>query len=275
VTIYTEPYEDGYLIISLRRLGLALLMVMLLIPVTPGAQAAEKSEKISSKIAQKGQIKPKKSPVRVELFQPEPTNEVAVDRVEVNWFENGTAEVVVQGHLAPGQAVSYDLVVDPKRKTFSTKSKSPHMKSGLDGDISILATSYTRFVMITTHDPAEVPLAETRDRLTWYVNDSGAVYDTITLSDCSAWNPTSLGTHWFISSCIGNESYTSSQAYSYIEGDYYNYDGPPIFGNDNLPTYVTHRLDLYGSANGSFTYTYSYPVTGEYYWLLHNHVTVS
>lgn len=145
---------------------LILLVVLLLVPAQLSVVAAAKGpEKVSGRIAEKGQVKPKKTPVRMEVFQPDPANEVAVDRLEVNWFEDGTAEVVVQGQFSLEHAgISYDLVVDPKRKTFSTKSKAPHKASGRGDQVSILATSYHRFVMITTHDPADVPLAETREQ---------------------------------------------------------------------------------------------------------------
>lgn len=124
---------------------------------------------------------------------------------------------------------------------------------------------------VTTYDPAFVGLTETTADGSWLkvsISETKCRLMDAGTGGCWAANPSSLGTHWFQSSCAFFDARTFGVDYN-STGSYYNWD----FGLDSLRTDVTQsvriRLEHSIGVVASFSHTdsgeWSYLIYGSFY----------
>jgi len=137
---------------------------------------------------------------------------------------------------------------------------------------AIIPGTYTGRVRVQTKDPVFVVLTETMTQLTWTVSSSGAVTGAQPSSDsCWSANPSSLGTHWFVSSCSYGALYTSAgRVCNDNQGGYYNYD----FGDDNVITTVSQYVYVCGRNDAFYDYSWSHNDGGEFALLIYGSVVL-
>ncbi|HKI00950.1 MAG TPA: hypothetical protein VKK31_03120 [Thermoanaerobaculia bacterium] len=98
-------------------------------------------------------------------------------------------------------------------------------------------------------------------RLSWTVSSGGTVTGAQPSSDsCWAANPSSLGTHWFVSYCLNGALYVSSgRVCNDNRGDYYNYD----FGFGSQITTASQYVYACGRNDALYDYNWSHNDGGE------------
>lgn len=123
---------------------------------------------------------------------------------------------------------------------------------------------------VTTYDPIYVSLTETSAFSDWgTLQLRYCKWMKTGFNGCWAANPSSLGTHWYVSSCGRQGPYGGDYSYDFTAlGSYYNYD----FGLNSLITTVSQniRIRLQGSIGvvTSWNHTdggeFSYLIFGSY-----------
>ncbi|MFD2044225.1 hypothetical protein ACFSTA_10060 [Ornithinibacillus salinisoli] len=177
-------------------------------------------------------------------------------------------------------AENYQIEVNPDTKQYQVVEYNNDNLSISSKDESEVIVSpnarNTRYIRVqaTTDDPIGANLAWTINRLVWDYDQTSAYKNSRSGSNCNAANPSSLGTHWYISSCTfssysiidGGRTVTSK-----LTGSYYNYD----FMDNNKRTDVTHNVYLEGYKDGSSYYSATWSKSGEGSGLLDLDVTVN
>lgn len=123
---------------------------------------------------------------------------------------------------------------------------------------------------VTTYDPIYVSLTETTAHSNWgTIQVRTCKWYRTGLNGCWAANPSSLGTHWYVSSCGKQGPSGGDYGYDFTAlGSYYNYD----FGLNSLMTtvsqYVRIRLAGYLGVVTSWNHTdggeFSYLIFGSF-----------
>lgn len=213
------------------------------------------------------------------VLEPEPGSEVVLDRVEIitsDGMRTVRGEVARSSPAGMG-ALGYRLIVNIEKGTYRTvRVPVPNSASGqtpvaadrnltASGDaISINTSGSTRFawVVVNTVDPVGEILNRTRNKIEWVTNADGSLTATGWYTECWAASPSSLGTHWYVASCVnGSPVYGPGRTDVTHDSDaaYYNYD----FQLDTTRTDVWHWIRLRGYAAGGYWYTFSYSDAGE------------
>lgn len=216
---------------------------------------------------------------RVLKLQPQAKAEVIVPEFKAVFLSDGSVTVTGKGRAradAPPQG--FDFEIDLARGTYATRRLDqqeieerdrlqglPREEQGerpLEPVIKAI-TPGTWFgrVRVQTKDPVFVVLTETLSSLTWTVSSSGTVTGVSPSTDsCWAANPSSLGTHWFTSSCAYGGLYVSSgRVCNDNTGGYYNYD----FGDDDDITTVSQYVYLCGRNDAFYDYNFTHNDGGE------------
>jgi len=256
-------------------LSLKIITTALLLLITSATSAAEKAQILETLTLKKSD--------KSELNLSGLTAQVWSDG---NIVVSGKGEYPVS---APTYVVKYQ--VNLKDKTYTAKNIDPSVLKleektqpqesinrvnsnpkvlNLSNPKKIQSTStgyYTARVMVRAYDPVNIKLTETSNRLNWYVYSNGTVdWTSYQLNWWSA-NPTSLGTHWYISSTSHSGPYpvaNSTQVYHNMTGNYYNYD----FVFPNWITTVKQFAAITGNNNATFGYSWSHSDDGEGNWLI-------
>lgn len=191
------------------------------------------------------------------VLEPAPGTEVLLDRVEVITTSNGMRTVraeVARTSPTRAETFGYRLIVNisegtyrtvrvpvPKSASEQTATVGNRQEATPGDDISINTTGSTRFawVVLNTVDPIGEILNRTRNKVEWITNVDGSLTAAGWYTECWAANPSSLGTHWYVASCVnGSPVYGSSRTDVTHDSDaaYYNYD----FQLDTTRTDVWH-----------------------------------
>jgi hypothetical protein len=217
---------------------------------------------------------------RTVKLQPQPGTEVIVPELKALFLSDGSVTLAGKGSVrvdAPPQG--FDFEVDLARGTYVTRrvdqqeieerdrQRGSVEKNGQEGPLggpvieAITPGSWSGRVRVQTKDPAFILLAETMTRLTWSVATSGTVTWQSYSDSCWAANPSSLGTHWFVSYCLSGAPWYASTTRVCNEnrGDYYNYD----FAFDDQITTASQYAWLCGRNDAIFDYNWTYNDGGE------------
>lgn len=230
---------------------------------------------------------------RTVRLRPQPGAEVVVLEFKALFLSDGSVTLSGKGTAradAPPQG--FDFEVDLTRGTYTTRRLDPpeieerdrlQGRQGQQTDPSgedrlkpaikaITPGTYTGRVRVQTKDPVFVILTETMTQLTWTVSSSGTVTGAQPSSDsCWAANPSSLGTHWFVSYCANGALYTSAgRVCNDNQGSYYNYD----FGFDSDITTASQYVYVCGRNDAFYDYNWSHNDSGEGYLLIYGSVVV-
>lgn len=198
-------------------------------------------------------------------LKPEATSEVILDKVECTKL--GDRETInVSGHSkADGSETgAYMLEVNSAKGTYKTIKVAPEtdlLKAKDKGRVSALYTTYTCWLKLTTVDPVNAPLCYTYQLLTW-----GTDGWTVQWQDddfiAYAYHPTKFYTNWY-REWYHNYPYYYQYSKTRVRKDgdaqYYNYD----WGYDNLITQVYHSQSIWGNANGTWSYYFTWSRWGE------------
>lgn len=204
-------------------------------------------------------------------LRPQPQSEVVVPEFKALFLSDGSVTLSGKGTARAGDPLQgFDFEVDLVHGTYTTRrldAAEIEERDRLQGRESPPATkaitpgTYTARARVQTKDPAFIVLAETMTRLTWTVSSGGAVTGIQPSSDsCWAANPSSLGTHWFVSYCANGALYNSAgRVCNDNTGNYYNYD----FGFDSQITTASHYVYVCGRNDAVYDYNWSYNDGGE------------
>jgi hypothetical protein len=209
-------------------------------------------------------------------LQPQPESEVIVPELKALFLSDGSVTVSGKGTAqadAPPQG--FDFEIDLARGTYTTRrldQQEIEERDRIEGRSAAEGTqepstkaitpgSYTARLRVQTKDPAFIVLTETMTRLSWTVSSTGTVTGVQPSSDsCWAANPSSLGTHWFVSYCLNGALYTSAgRVCNDNRGDYYNYD----FGFDDQITTASQYVYACGRNDAIYDYNWSHNDGGE------------
>jgi hypothetical protein len=227
-----------------------------------------------------GQTAGKKPPTPL---LPDSKSQIILDSVNMSVAPDGSITIqVTSGPLSDASEFAYDFQIDKSKKSYSTKlvnlnqiqilpidegSSGENTEKNIDNTFSpnavqplaISPGTYQATIRVQTLDLVFIVLAQTTDYLKWTVNSNGAVQWNSFTDGCTGFT-TSLGTHWYVSSCTGNAPYYSGGVvYNYVAGSYHNWD----WGNPNLSTNSSHTVTVGGKNDGHCTYTWSYTDSGE------------
>ena len=215
---------------------------------------------------------------RVVKLQPQVEAEVVVPDFKALFLSDGSVTVTGKGTArvdAPLQG--FDFEVDLVRGTYATRRldqreieerdrllealREERGEGPLEPAIeAIMPGTWSGRVRVQTKDPVFVVLTETMSRLTWTVSAGGAVAWQSYSDSCWAANPSSLGTHWYVSSCAYGGPYTSSgRVCNDNTGNYYNYD----FGFDDDITTASQYVYLCGRNDAMYDYNFTHNDGGE------------
>lgn len=219
---------------------------------------------------------------RVVRLQPLADAEVLVPNFRAIFHEDGSVTLTGSGRAKAGTPTSgFDFEVDVLAGTYTTRRLDPREIEELvplqeaegfnralrePGDEApvekVSPGTWWGRVRVQTKDPAFIVLAETTIELTWTVAASGTVSWNSYRDACWAANPSSLGTHWFVSSCAagGGPWYASgNRVCNDNSGSYYNWD----FLIASLRTDSSHYTWMCGRNDAIFDYNWSYSDSGE------------
>jgi len=188
---------------------------------------------------------------------------------------NNLETLVITGEREAGSGISvYDIELDLTTQSYTTTQVTgdelqavlDSIANEQDSITNTVKTIYAVGVIVTTLDPVNEPLTETRQKLYW---SSDGTYSYFEGRSRSAWAayPTAFGTHWFINEdkwtelryLDGNRTVLSSNYASY-----YNYD----FAFNNLRTDVSHAISIEGYRTGSYKIYTTTEKSGEAAFLL-------
>ncbi len=215
---------------------------------------------------------------RTTKLQPLPDAEVVLPKLEAFFLSDGSVTVRGQGTAKAGAPPSgFDFTIDLEKGTYTTRTLTPEEireREPQQGAMGFNRTgpapgspqekvspgNWQGRVRVQTKDPAFIVLTETTARVSWSVSAGGTVTWTSYSDGCWAANPSSLGTHWYNSSCSGGSAYyNSNRACNANTGSYYNYD----FVDPNAGTFVTDSDWLCGRNDAIFDYNWSHSDSGE------------
>lgn len=254
---------------SNHRLFVPSALALLLFPVSQTAFAADPDRERD--------VRREITVERAVKLQPEVGTEVIVPELKALFLSDGSVTLTGQGTArvnAPPQG--FDFEVDLTRGTYVTRhldqreiekrglqdpAREERGKSRLDPAIeAITPGTWSGRVRVLTEDPVFIDLTETMTRLTWTVSSTGAVAWQSYSDSCWAANPSSLGTHWYVSSCAYGGPYTSSgRICNNNSGSYYNYD----FGFDEDITTASQTVYLCGRNDAMYDYNFTHNDGGE------------
>ncbi|SDK20578.1 hypothetical protein [Sediminibacillus albus] len=169
--------------------------------------------------------------------------------------------VIIKGtKKTDGKTEAYDVTVNTETDTYTVEPKEVTSVKE-DALISPAATTYTGWVKAITDDPVGVDLTRTTLNFSWYDYGSTVGHRSSSLSTWAA-NPSSLGTHWYVSDRWKSSPYLyySNQKLR-VEGtgDYYNYD---FLDNDKI-TEVDHYIKVDIQNDGTYDYVVDWGRRGE------------
>lgn len=221
---------------------------------------------------------------RVVRLQPLADAEILVPNFRAILHEDGSVTLTGSGRAKVGAPTSgFDFEVDVLAGTYTTRRLDPReieelvplqeatgvnralREPGDEGRAPVEKVSPGNWwgrVRVQTKDPALIVLAETKVELHWNVAANGSVTWNSYTDGCWAANPSSLGTHWFVSSCAagGGPWYASgNRVCNDNSGSYYNWD----FLIANQRTDSSHYAWMCGRNDAIFDYNWSYSDSGE------------
>lgn len=262
------------------RSSLAVLLLLLAVPSSAAEPDRERGARREIRVE------------RVVTLRPLPGAEVVLPEVKAFHLSDGSVTIAGKGRARVGAPVQgFDYEVDLVRGTYTTRrldpaeiaERQPLVESFGEnrqplppaGDLDRIAaavlpgTWYGR-VRVQTKDPVFVVLTETTAELTWTVASAGTVAWNSYGDGCWSANPSSLGTHWFVSSCQGGAPWSpsSTRACNDNQGGYYNWD----FGDANQSTTVSQWASLCGRNDAFYDYNWSHNDGGEYALLIYGSV---
>lgn len=222
--------------------------------------------------------------LQVVRLQPQADAEILVPNFRAIVREDGSVTLTGSGRARVGAPTSgFDFEVDILAGTYTTRRLDPReieelvplqeamgfnrtlSEPGDEGDAPLEKVSpgtWSGRVRVQTKDPAFIVLAETTVQLTWTVASNGTVAWKSYSDGCWAANPSSLGTHWFVTSCAagGGPWYASgNRVCNDNSGSYHNWD----FLNASQRTDSSHYAWLCGRNDAFFDYNWSYSDSGE------------
>ena len=235
---------------------------------------------------------------RVLELRPLPGAEVVVPGFKAFFLSDGSVTISGKGRARAGAPTSgFDFEVDLASGTYTTRRLDPSEieerrplqeafgenrqpgRPGRSGEppqkitAAVLPGTWWGRVRVQTRDPLLVVLTETTTELTWTV-DSGGTVSWISYGDgCWAANPSSLGTHWFVSSCqLGGPWYPSAtRVCNENRGYYYNWD----FEDENLRTDVSQWSWMCGRNDALYDFNWSHNDSGEFSLLIYGSVVLN
>lgn len=215
---------------------------------------------------------------RVVKLQPQADAEVNVPELKAIFLSDGSVTVTGKGRArvdAPPQG--FDFEIDLARGTYTTRridqreieerdrQREALQKTRGEEPLgpaieAITPGTWSGRVRAQTKDPAFIVLTETMTRLTWTVSAGGAVAWQSYNDSCWAANPSSLNTHWYVSSCAYGGPYSSSgRICNDNSGGYYNYD----FAFDEDITTANQYVYLCGRNDATYDYNFTHNDGGE------------
>jgi hypothetical protein len=221
-------------------------------------------------------------------LQPKPDAEVILPELKALFLSDGSVTLSGKGTAVAGApAQGFDFEVDLAHGTYTTRQLDQfeiEERDRLQGRLpseeekpepsikAITPGNYTARVRVQTKDPVFIVLTETMTRLSWTVSSTGTVTGVQPSSDsCWAANPSSLGTHWFVSYCLNGALYTSAgRVCNDNRGDYYNYD----FGFDDQITTASQYVYICGRNDAIYDYNWSHNDGGESALLIYGSVVL-
>ena len=261
-------------------------MALMLLPLTAGhslAKGKQGPDNPNRKVIKKIKLKPRKG---TEVILPDFTATV---------YDDDSVSVSASGTYAvDAPPLTYNFEVDIKAGTYSTIRIDPSQEApeeqgtetetttGLDlnsvsGNMRTLAINpgdATAKVRVIGRDPGWLVVNQTTDILRWRVYANGTVRWLGFTDTCFAANPTRAGTHWFTTSCSGEQPWypqgnTSVQNNS--SGQYINWD----FGNNGWSTESRANIVIVGRNDRRFDYNWAFDAWGEYSWNIWGGVAVN
>lgn len=239
--------------------------------------------------AKSGLERPAELEVRVEQIvklRPQADAEVVIPDFRAIFLSDGSVSIRAKGTAdANAEPQGYDFEVDLVNGTYTTRRldrqeiaerdllQQELLKDQLSGEEPLESTTkaitpgtWFARARVQTKDPVNVLLAETMTSLTWTVSSTGTVTGVSPSTDrCWAANPSSLGTHWSVSSCSYGALYVSAgRVCNDNTGNYINYD----FGLPAYSTTASHYVYVCGRNDATYNYDYTANHGGEFYFLL-------
>lgn len=232
---------------------------------------------------------------RVLDLRPLPGAEVVVPGFKAFFLSDGSVTISGKGRARAGAPASgFDFEVDLASGTYTTRRLDPseigerrplqeafgeNRQPGRPGEqpqkitAAILPGTWWGRVRVQTRDPLLVVLTETTTELTWTVDSGGTVSWNSYGDGCWAANPSSLGTHWFVSSCqLGGPWYPSAtRVCNDNRGYYYNWD----FEDENLRTNVSQWSWMCGRNDALYDFNWSHNDSGEFSLLIYGSVVLN
>lgn len=221
---------------------------------------------------------------RIVELEPMADAEVIIPGFKAFFLSDGSVTISGKGTARVGAPIhGFDFEVDLASGTYTTRRLDPREieerkplqeafgenrqvepQDGKLKQITAAVTPGTWFgrVRVQTKDPAFIVLTETRTQLTWTVYSGGTVAWNNYGDGCWAANPSSLGTHWFVSYCQhGGPWYPSStRVCNDNRGNYYNWD----FLDNNQRTDASQWAWLCGRNDAIYDYNWSHNDSGEF-----------
>lgn len=182
--------------------------------------------------------------------------------------DGDTYTVKVEDKIFEKGTEAYSIKVDTNTLTYIATELSENETTQIEtktnlNSISPLATTIGKYIQVKaiTDDPVGANLAWTTHKLVWNY-DGYKVYTNNRDGLCTAANPSSLGTHWFVDSCVYN-GYSiidlGKTVYSSLTAKYHNYD----FMDNSKITNVSHTIYLEGHYTGTSYYSAIWTKSGE------------
>jgi hypothetical protein len=264
-----------------HRILHALIWLPLLVAIlSPGAALAEVGKQLKPSLDE-ARI-PELRVERTLALAPAPDAEVVIPGFRALFLSDGSVTVRGEGQFrASSPTVGFDFEVDLVQGTYKTSrlneaeieerlphqyrmERNPRLRPELEGPRTNLKVSpggWWGRVRVQTKDPAFIVLTETSTELAWTTFFDGTVDWDWWSDGCWAANPSSLGTHWFVSSCwSGPVWFTSASRVCHDHGgSYFNDD----FMLDSLRTNASQYAIICGRNDALFDYNWSHNDSGE------------
>ena len=167
-------------------------------------------------------------------------------------------------------AKAYDFSIDVKQETLTLEAapaiqepmpEHNSIPTGESTDATFIGIGQAR-VRVVGKDPVFIVVNESTDYLYWHRFNNGTVTWIDYTDNCYAANPTPAGTHWFTTSCSGNQPWYVAgnvEAVNDVFSEYINWD----FWSNAQSTSMSHFIQIVGQNDGQYRYSWNWNAWGE------------
>jgi len=183
----------------IRRLSGLIVLATVLLSATGQAIAASQSNLPTPQV--------------IELAR-DPESTVILPSIQVTKYPDGRVSVHGSGrHKISEGGIHYKIEINLEKNTYKAVAL-PIFDESVDvdpiistmSDASVTASgSYYITVQLVTEDPLQIDLAQTSTYLSWSEKSDGTLTGASGSKACWAANPSTVGTHWYTTSCTGQE----------------------------------------------------------------------